>query len=174
MGTLSKEMKTQDLMDMISVSKLLELVNNNDLERIAYLVENGLDVNRQSRYLETMLSRAVKTNATEIAKYLIQKGADVSIPVVEQQMNQAFCTCNKYSLLSKVAYHDKSGAILVELLRTYPELDIHEIDFRGNSILDYAIRGRNKTMIDVLVGLGATTNSNSFLECFNKNNTIEG
>lgn len=172
MGTLSKEMKTQDFIDMISVSKLLELVNDGNLERITYLVENGLDVNKQSRHFETMLSRAVKTNATEIAKYLIRKGADVSMSVVERQ-NQDFCVCNKYSLLCKVAYHDKSGLILAELLNTHSELDIDEIDFRGNSILDYAIRGRNAVAIDILSNLGAKTNSES-LEHFNKNNTIEG
>ncbi|WPY01485.1 Ankyrin repeat domain-containing protein (plasmid) [Candidatus Trichorickettsia mobilis] len=165
-------MKPQDFIKMIDESKLLDLVNNNDLERIAYLVENGLDVNKPSKYFETMLSRAVKTNATDIATYLIKKGADVNMPVVERE-SQAFCSCNKYSLLSKVAYHDKSGSIFAELLRAYPDLDIHEIDFRSNSILDYAIRGRNKTMVDVLVGLGAKTNSES-LECFNKNNIDEG
>ena len=93
-------MKTQDFIDMISTSKLLELVNDGNLERRAYLVENGLDVNRQSKYGETMLSRAVKTNATDIAKYLIRKDADVSMPVIECQ-NQDFCMCNKYSLLCK-------------------------------------------------------------------------
>jgi ankyrin repeat protein len=165
-------MKAQDFIKMIDESKLLDLVNNNDLEHIAYLVENGLDVNKPSKYFETMLSRAVKTNATDIASYLIRMGADVSMPVVERE-SQAFCSCNKYSLLSKVAYHDKSGSIFAELLRAYPDLDIHEIDFRGNSILDYAIRGKNKTMVDVLVGLGAKTNSES-LECFNKNNIDEG
>ena len=170
MGEVS--MKAQDFIKMMDESKLLDLVNNNDLERMAYLVENGLDVNKQSKYCETMLSRAVKANATDIASYLIRMGADVSMPVVERE-SQAFCSCNKYSLLSKVAYHDKSGSIFAELLRAYPELDIHEIDFRGNSILDYAIRGRNKTMVDVLVGLGAKTNSEN-LECFNKNNIDEG
>lgn len=161
-------MKTQDFIEMISTSKLLELVNDGNLERIAYLVENGLDVNRQNKYGETMLSRAVKTNATDIAKYLIRKGADVSMPVVERQ-NQDFCTCNKYSLLCKVAYHDKSGLILAELLSTHPELHIDEIDFRGNSILDYAIRGRNATAINILTAHGARTNSES-LECFNNIN----
>ncbi len=165
-------MKPQDFVNMISTSKLLELVSNCDLERITYLVENGLDVNKQSKYGETMLSRAVKTNAKDIASYLIKMGADVALPIVERE-SQAFCSCDKYSLLSKVAYHDKSGTIFAELLKTYPELDIHEIDFRGNSILDYAIRGRNKTMVDILVSLGAKTNSES-LECFNKNNIDEG
>lgn len=162
----------RDFIGMISVSKLLELVSDGNLERIMYLVGNGLDVNRQSRHFETMLSRAVKSSATDIAKYLIRKGADVSMPIIEHQ-NQTFCTCNKYSLLSKVAYHDRSGAILVELLNTYPELDVHAIDFRGNSILDYAIRGRNVIAIDILSGLGAKTNSES-LECFNQNNIYEG
>ncbi len=161
-------MKTQDFIDMISTTKLLELVNEGNLERITYLVENGLDINRQSKYGETMLSRAVKTNATNIAKYLIRKGADVSMPIVERE-SQAFCSCNKYSLLSKVAYHDKSGSIFTDLLRAYPEIDIHEIDFRGNSILDYAIRGRNTKAINILAGLGARTNSES-LECFNNIN----
>ena len=165
-------MKAQDFIKMMDESKLLDLVNNNDLERIAYLVENGLDVNKSSKHLETMLSRAVKSNATDIASYLIRMGADVTLPIVERE-SQAFCSCNKYSLLSKVAYHDKSGSIFAELLRAYPDLDIHEIDFRGNSILDYAIRGRNKTMVDVLVGLGVKVNSES-LECFNKNNIDEG
>ncbi len=165
-------MKTQDLMDMISVSKLLELVNNNDLERIAYLVENGLDINKQSKYGETMLSRAVKTNAMDIAIYLIKKGADVSIPIIERE-SEAFCRCKSYSLISKVAYHDRHGVMMPHLLNSHKELDVNEIDFRGNSVLDYAIRGRNKIIIDMLVNLGAKTNSES-LECFNKNNTIEG
>lgn len=160
-------MKAQDFMDMISTSALLELVNKGDMERIKYLIDHGLDINKQSKYGETMLARAVKTNATDIATYLIKAGANVNIPVFELASSGA-CKCNKYSLLCKVAYHDKSAAILKELIANHPELNIHEVDHRGNSILDYAIRGQNQKAIELLVKLGAKTNSYN-LSNFNNN-----
>ena len=57
---------------------LLNAVQNNDPERVRYLLENGANVNVRDRNDYTPLHIAVKNNALKIVQLLLQYGADVN------------------------------------------------------------------------------------------------
>jgi ankyrin repeat protein len=72
--TVSSALKAQ------TGDELISAVTYQDLEKVKDLVEAGVDVNyREPRYGNTPLSMACQYNLVEIARYLMDKGADINL-----------------------------------------------------------------------------------------------
>lgn len=140
-------MQLSQIIEMISAAKLLQLVNDGEIDDIRYLIEQGVDINTQGKNGETMLMRAIKTHQFEIAKYLIEKGANIALDVIEPHYLHT-CICNRKTLLSEIVYHDTNCEILVEVLKQ--DINVELEDGKGCTAFYYAQRCNNTKAVTML------------------------
>ncbi|MBU3159707.1 ankyrin repeat domain-containing protein [Clostridium frigoris] len=63
---------------VINQEKIFTSIQENDLESVKILIQNGIKINYRDNGGETALEHAVKIDNKDIVKYLISKGADLN------------------------------------------------------------------------------------------------
>jgi ankyrin repeat protein len=148
------------------------LAKFSDAKSVQYLLTHECDVDKQNYAKNTVLHVAVKYGRVELIKALIEKEANLEIlnndnytplllavrynkeDAVELLIN-AGAKHNKHSILC-YAVEKLASRVLFKL--AFMGFDVNEGNDEGDTQLHIAIRKRNKTMIPILLHLGADIN----------------
>lgn len=125
--------------------KLYEAMKENDSAKVRELIDQGADIDSRGdpeKYTPLMLACINKN--TELAKLLVEKGADVNSSDI-----------NKITPLSYAALHGKPE--LVSLL-IEKGADVNNIDLHGNTPLYYAAAKGKLKVAKLLIEKGANVN----------------
>jgi ankyrin repeat protein len=125
-------------------------------ETVAFLLENGADVNIQSNCASgyrdwTPLIWAVKGGHIEVVRLLLENGADVNLAGI-------FCTIGGHTALMEAV--ENSHTELVKILIEYGA-DIHAENSYGKTPLMNAIYRGNIDIVNLLISCGANINHRS-------------
>ena len=115
-------------------TKLLEVIKNNDFERVKLLVSKGADINIKNRYGNTPLNTASGFGYFEIVKYLIEHNAENTDALIMASMNG----------------HEK---IVKYLIEQGADVDIQ--DERGETALMNASQNGHYNIVKCLIDNGA-------------------
>jgi uncharacterized protein len=122
---------------------LMQAVNNNDIDRVQKLIQQGVNVNELDANQDAPLVIAAYKGYTQIVKLLLEAGADVK--VVDPEM--------KATALHAAAYAGRTEA--AQLLIAY-KIDINKQGpYNGYSALHDAIWENNIETAKVLIDAGA-------------------
>lgn len=64
---------------LFATSKIKQIVKNENIALLDSLIDNGMDINKQYRFNETILHYAAYEQKTSLVRYLIDKGASLDI-----------------------------------------------------------------------------------------------
>lgn len=109
------------------------------VEIVSYLVSQGSDINKQTRFERTPLIQAARHGNLAVVDYLLDKGADTDLKMDGGR-----------SALSEAAFHGKLSVVrgLVEF-----GMDPRKKDNDGRDSLGWAVISRSLEMVKFLVGL---------------------
>ena len=152
---------------------LHKAVQQDRKDMVKILVENGASINERNKYNETPLHKAVRKDNLEIVYILIKNNARIDLkdtndhtPLIlagKLDSKDIFKLLTmRYAYLYQINISETVIHIAVRkcdenLLQTFIEnnLDINRKDYFGRMPLDFAICGRNLTIIKLLVENGA-------------------
>ncbi len=157
--------------DAVNQSLLLEAVENNAVDVVKKLLEQGLDVNSRLSGGKTVLYRSVEKGFEEIAVTLIEKGADTqntggTIPILELAVRSNMGRVVKQLLASGASpdIRTNEGFTLAEVAvyKGFPEVLDQLLAHKAGVKLDYAvlwsIRDGKGKAVPVLLKYGANPN----------------
>ena len=117
-------------------------IKNMNKTLIYYLVEHGIDINKDNIFKETPLFYTCKSGNKDLVEYLVKHGADINKKV----LYMACFSGNKYL----VKYLVEHGA------------DINKENWYGESILFDVCKSGNNDLVEYLVEHGADINKESW------------
>jgi len=135
--------KEQNLLHYVVGSTYHKVTPKLRLEYIQLLIENGLDVGRPSIMGNTALHTAVSLKRQDVAKLLLEHGADANIPTKYNSSypNQSGATPYHAAILDQFDYE------MVELLSEYSPVDFYVETPRKTTLLfDYVESCRQQTV----------------------------
>ncbi len=126
----------------IHINDWFKAVDSNDLEKVKEFVEKGIDINVQSKTLETTaLMFAVGKGYEDIVQYLIGRGADINKPNDKGTAPLLVAACEGREIILK--YLIEHGA------------DVNKRDNEGLTPLMFALRAGHKNIVEYLMDHGA-------------------
>jgi ankyrin repeat protein len=144
------------------MNELVKAINNKDAKRIYILIEKGADINTTNHNNECALFVAAKQNLFDLAKYLIEKGADLEIST-RKPVDNSFMTMfqNDYNIVNSdtetpLWWASKKGHYeIVDLLLKHGAI-FNTV--KGTSPLIEACRYGYLSIVHLLVKYGADIN----------------
>jgi len=119
-------------------------VTHNVLDKVKYLIDHGVDINKVNESGDTSLSVAVDYNNKILVKYLIDHGADIN---KENKLGETFLINTvKNNYLDMAKHLIQNGA------------DVNKEDKNGDTPLIIAAKMGNKKLVKYLMGCGANIN----------------
>jgi len=115
-----------------------DAARNGDTQKLAELLESGVDVNAKTRYGATALSYAADRNHHEAVKFLLEKGADPNITDTFYRATPFLWSLSEGNL---------------EIVTAMIE---HGADLKAPNVLRWATFGENPDVIRLLLKKGAT------------------
>jgi len=149
-------------------SLLTEVRNHATAQNIVTLIKDGADVNYQNRAGLTALHFAVARNNFDVAKALLENGANPNIKDTMSGLTPIFYALNNQKMLNLLLEHKADSNIqnnigqtplIIAVVRNYTEAvkllvkhnaDVTLKDSADKTALDYATKKRNQTMINML------------------------
>ena len=143
----------------VSQEGLCYLVSYGNFEDVKQLVEKGCEVNQFEDGLQGNLSPlmcAARDNKIQVAKYLIEKKANIK----EYSQESVYCSTRSagYSALS-FAIENGHLEMMKLLLEHYDHIDEIIANFGATSLSIAAGLGNNIEAMDYLIGIGANVNA---------------
>jgi len=138
---------------------LISAVNNNKLEKVKKLLDNGTNPNTKDKWNNTAMEIAIKNGNVDIAKLLVKKGAKLELKkLIDRARDKdsiaylisqgAFI--NDFSLHSAVrVYKDK---VYVKAL-VDNGADIYQLDYNYKKPIDYAKNLKDKSILKYLLSI---------------------
>ncbi len=123
---------------------LFSAAKNKDAEVMEFLINKGLNVNKNNKYGENPLMLAVQYNDAEVVKLLINAGADVNI---SSDMS-----------VSPLTLSANTGKLETMKLLVEAGADIHHRGFMDNTPLMQAIGNDSVECVKYLIEIGADIN----------------
>ena len=124
---------------------LYDAIRHNDIEKVKFLIENGVDVNEKNLLGKTPLYEAASSGYLELVKFLVEKGADVNAK-----------TNNGVTALHDAAYN---GYLEIEKFLVEKGADINAKTNSGRTPLHEAASGNKLEALKFLVEKNADVNA---------------
>ncbi len=132
-----------------------------DENTLKYLVEKGIDVNKQDCYGRTALMYYAMGGNIEAVKYLVEHGADVNICCGGESFTKSELSGNALNIIAKdITERDLFDTKFGETLKCLVDagIDLNQQDNYGDTVLHFAcLHGRTK-LVKYLIDKGADVN----------------